>query len=409
MQVKKPFKFLLRLTPHQQTLCGKFAGCCRFIWNKSLALKNQLYEKEKTSLSQFDLNNLLIEWKTIFEWLKDSPSQSLQQTNKDLNQAFVNFFRKNADCPKYKKKGKHDAFRLPQGIKLLPSLSHKVGVVQLPKLGEVRFTKTQEIEGKIKHVTISKTVNKWYISFNCDNVDISALDIKPVSEIGIDRGIKIFGKCSNGNDIEGKEPLKKNRKKLTKLQRNLARKRKFSSNWKKAKTRIQKCHIHIKNIRYDYLHKSTTQLAKNHSLIVLEDLKIKNMSKSAKGTIENPGKNVKAKSGLNRAILDQGWYTFFVFLSYKSKWYGAKLVTVSPHYTSQKCSKCGYIDSRNRKSQSAFKCIRCGFALNADLNAARNILAEGHSVATSGTACGGDPLGSAVKQELDNRRTSKIV
>jgi putative transposase len=125
-------------------------------------------------------------------------------------------------------------------------------------------------------------------------------------------------------------------------------------------------------------------MCKNHATIIIEDLKIKNMSKSAKGDIEHPGKNVKAKSGLNRSILDQGWGEFKRQIEYKQKWFGGRVIKVSARYTSQKCSRCFYIDSENRKSQESFACVECGFKENADLNAAMNILAAGQSV----IACG---------------------
>ncbi|GAG73550.1 unnamed protein product, partial [marine sediment metagenome] len=149
-------------------------------------------------------------------------------------------------------------------------------------------------------------------------------------------------------------PLKKNLVKLARLQRRLAKKKKFSSNWRKTKTKINKLYYHISNVRKDFLHKTSTQLAKSHSLIVMEDLKVKNMTKSIKGTIENPGNNVKAKSGLNRAILDQRWSTFKDFLSYKMYWYGGDLIFINPKNTSITCSICSHIAKENRKSLTKF-------------------------------------------------------
>ena len=278
-------------------------------------------------------------------------------------------------------------------------LSKKVGQVKLPKFGVVRFTKTRELEGKIKHVTISKTCRKWYIAFNCE-ADIPQPQPEFQSAIGIDRGIKTFAQCSDGQAIYGISPLKKNLKKLAKLQRKLSKKKKFSSNWRKTRQKIEKLHYHIANVRKDFLHKASTQLAKNHSLIVMEDLKIQSMTKSAKGTKECLKENVKAKSGLNRSILDQGWYTFQNYLCYKLDWRGGKLILVNPKNTSLKCRICGYIAKENRKNQTDFQCIQCGHTENADLNASINILAEGHSV----IACGVGTLVPTVKQELQPDR-----
>ncbi|EPQ0488114.1 RNA-guided endonuclease InsQ/TnpB family protein, partial [Proteus mirabilis] len=159
----------------------------------------------------------------------------------------------------------------------------------------------------------------------------------------------------------------------------------FSANWQKQKHKIQRLHSHIANIRKDSLHKVTSEISKNHAMIVIEDLKVSNMSKSAKGTTERPGRNVKAKSGLNRSILEQGWYEMRRQLEYKQLWRGGQVVAIPPAYTSQKCACCGHTAKENRQSQSQFECLECGYTANADINAARNILAAGHAV----LACGG--------------------
>ncbi|HEJ9561222.1 TPA: RNA-guided endonuclease InsQ/TnpB family protein, partial [Proteus mirabilis] len=169
------------------------------------------------------------------------------------------------------------------------------------------------------------------------------------------------------------------------LQRKLSRKIKFSANWQKQKRKIQHLHSHIANIRKDYLHKVTSEISKNHAMIVIEDLKVSNMSKSAKGTTERHGRNVKAKSGLNRSILEQGWYEMRRQLEYKQLWRGGQVLAIPPAYTSQKCACCGHTAKENRQSQSQFECLECGYTANADINAARNILAAGHAV----LACGG--------------------
>jgi putative transposase len=154
------------------------------------------------------------------------------------------------------------------------------------------------------------------------------------------------------------------------------RKKKFSSNWKKQKQRISKIHIKIANTKNDYLHKESTTISQNHAVVVLEDLQIGNMSKAAKGNVENPGKNVKAKSGLNKSILDQGWAEFRRQLEYKQLWTGGELIAVPPQYTSQTCPSCGTVSQENRKTQSKFEC-ECGYQGNADHVAAMNILAVG--------------------------------
>lgn len=399
MKISKSYKFKLLPDKDQSILCAKSAGCCRQIWNTSLDTKIKLWKTEKKSESEFDLNNRLVALKTEFEYLKEAPSQALQQVNKDLHQAFSNFFRrcKKGEVPgfpKFKKKGIHDAFRFPQGIKLLSKLNKKTGAVKLPKLGPTKFVLTQKIEGRIRNVTVSKNAGEWFIAFNCE-LEVDAPERTKGLPIGIDRGVKVFMAISTGELVMPVMPLKKNRKKLTKLQRRVKNKKRFSKNWLKQKRRISKIHHHIANVRKDYLHKHSTRLAKNHRLVVLEKLKIANMTRSAKGTIENPGKNVKAKSGLNRSILDQGWFSFKVMLEYKLGWSGGRLISVPAQFTSQTCLCCGKRSPHNRQSQSKFECQTCGYAENADVNAARNILAEGLSV----MACGGVPVRDPLKQE----------
>jgi putative transposase len=172
--------------------------------------------------------------------------------------------------------------------------------------------------------------------------------------------------------------------KLAEEQRKLAGKIKFSNNRKKPKKKLQKLHYKIANTRRDFLHKTTTEISKNHGIIAMEGLKVKNMSKSAKGTIDEPGTNVAAKTGLNKSITDQGWYEFQRQLTYKQQWLGGKVVLVNPINTSRKCSRCNHVAAKNRQSQALFQCQSCDYQENADLNAAKNILAAGHVV----RACG---------------------
>ncbi len=409
MIIQKSFKYELRLTSSQEEACCQIAGACRFVWNKSLALKKEAWEKDKKNIHRFELDRFLTEWKNELDWLSFPPSQSLQQVNKDLDVAFKNFFRRlkekkeDPGFPKFKKKGRNDSFRIPQGVCLADQLSKKVGVVKVPKLGKFFFTKTREIEGSIKHATISRMCDGWYISFNCK---VEIIDPKKEKEliVGIDRGVKRFVMCSDGKEIKGVSPFKRNSKKLARFQKELSKKKKFSSNWGKIKIKIKTIHLHIRNIRKDFLHKASSQIANSHSIIVMEKLQTKNMTKSAKGTIDNPGKNVTAKRGLNRSILDQGWYMFQQFVEYKMLWTGGRVVYVNPRYTSQRCSVCGHTSKENRKTQTFFCCLSCMHKENADLNAAKNILAEGHSV----LACGVEALASAMKQELQARRPSTV-
>ena len=369
----------------------------------ALELKKKLWEEGKQKIKWQELDKRLTKWKKKFPWMTIAPSQSLQQTIQDLDKAFKGFFR-GFGYPKFKNKYNDKSFRVTQGIRLEGQLSKKVGLVKIPKLGIVRYTKTRKLEGEIKFATISTKAGKWYISFCCV-VYINVKSKTSASPVGLDRGVKKTIQCSNGEVLRRLLPSSKDIKKLKKLQRNLSHTKKGSSNRKKIIRLIQKLYVRLSNIRKDAIHKFTAKLAKSHGLAVLEKLIIKNMTKSARGTKDNPGKNVKAKSGLNRVILEQCWRIFASILEYKMVWSGGAVAYVDAKYTSQKCRKCKYISKENRKTQATFKCIQCGHKENADLNASKNILnayfeAEGQAV----LVCGVKTIVSTMKQELVMRK-----
>jgi putative transposase len=182
---------------------------------------------------------------------------------------------------------------------------------------------------------------------------------------------------SNGEVIEQLQPLKKFLPRLAKLQRRMAGKKKFSNNWKKAKRRVTRLHSKIANIRKDFLHKSSNAISKNHAVVFVEDLQVKNMSASSRGTQAKPGKRVTQKSGLNRSILDASPFELRRQLEYKTQWSGGLLVAVPPQNTSRKCPECQHTAAENRKTQAKFFCVECGFSANADFVGAVNIKEAG--------------------------------
>ncbi|EPO0676258.1 RNA-guided endonuclease InsQ/TnpB family protein, partial [Escherichia coli] len=300
---------------------------------------------------------------------------------KDLERAYKNFFQNRAAFPRFKKRGQNDAFRYPQGVKLDQENSR----IFLPKLGWMRYRNSRQVTGVVKNVTVSQSSGKWYISIQTES-EVSTPVHPSASMVGLDAGVAKLATLSDGTVFEPVNSLQKNQKTLARLQRQLSRKVKFSNNWQKQKCKIQRLHSRIANIRRDYLHKVTTTVSKNHAMIVIEDLKVSNMSKSAAGTVSQPGRNVREKSGLNRSILGQGWYEMRCQLEYKQLWSGGQVLAVPPAYTSQRCACCGHTAKENRLSQSKFRCQVCGYTANADVNVngARNILAAGHAV----LACG---------------------
>ncbi|MDD9055136.1 transposase [Escherichia coli] len=393
MKRLQAFKFQLRPNGQQERDMRRFAGACRFVFNRALALQNENHEAGNKYVSYTKMASWLIEWKSHpdTQWLKDTPPQPLQQSLKDLERGYKNLFQKRAAFPRFKKRGQNDAFRYPQGVKL----DQTNNCIALPKLGWIRYRNSREVIGEVKNVTVIQSCGKWYVSIQTE-YEVPEQVHKAASMVGLDAGVTKLATLSDGSVYQPVNSFKANQRKLAMLQRQLSRKVKFSASWQKQKKKIQRLHSHIANIRRDYLHKVTSEISKNHAMIVIEDLKVCNISKSAKGTAERPGRNIRAKSGLNRSILDQGWYEMRRQLEYKQLWRGGQVLAIPPAYTSQRCVCCGHTAKENRQTQSKFVCQVCGYTENADINGARNILAAGHAV----LACGGMvQSGRPLKQE----------
>lgn len=372
------FKYQIRDTKDKTNLFWQQAGACRFVWN--FFWHRQEYRRKRGHYveSYQTMCLALTQVKKHFTFLKDVDSTILQQTLKDLSKAYKDGFDKtqpNKRLPKKKKKHRcTNSFRYTQRV----TVTHG-DQVYLPKLGTFRFRKTRNLFGKIKNTTVSFKSGKWYVSFQVE-YEIADRTHKSTSIVGVDLGVKKLATLSNGFYVSGIEAFRGHLKKLAKLQKKLAKKRKFSRNWQKIKAQITQLHSTIADVRHDLLHKFSRYLSKNHAIVVFEDLKIKNMTRSAKGTFESPGRNVKQKSGLNKAILDQGWSMLVDWTNYKQKWRGGETLKVAPHGTSQTCAKCGHQHHDNRQTQSVFKCLKCDHTNNADLNASINIEAAGHAV-----------------------------
>jgi putative transposase len=378
MQRLQAFKYELMPTCEQERNMRRFAGSCRFVFNRALALQKERYEQGEEKLGYAGLCKLLTEWRNGPEtpWLADAPVHPLQQTLKDLERAYANFFAKRANFPRFKKKGQHDSFRYPDPKQI--KLDQANSRIFLPKLGWVRYRNSREVLGTVKNVTVSQSCGKWFVSIQTER-EIQAPVPKATSAVGIDMGVTRFATLSDGTFYAPLNSFKRHEDRLRKAQQAMSRKTKFSNNWKKAKARVQRIHFRIGNARRDYLHKSTTAISQNHAMVCIEDLQVRNMSKSAAGTTEQPGKHVRAKSGLNKAILDQGWFEFRRQLDYKLAWAGGHLIVVPPQNTSRTCPACGHVSADNRQTQARFLCVECGFEENADLVGAINILRAGHA------------------------------
>jgi putative transposase len=332
-----------------------------------------------------------------YGFLKEAPSQVLQQKLRDLDKAYRDGFDKSQRgkrLPKRRRKELHNSFRYPDAKQFRVENRR----VYMPKLGWVGFFKSQAVKGEAKNLTVSYQGGKWYMSLQVEE-EISLASAPVGSEAGIDLGIaKLATVATSNGGVKVYAPLnsyKKNQEKLSSLQKELSRRVKGSKNWSKSKGKVQRLHGKIRDIRKDYLHKISHELSESQARVFVEDLQVSNMMSSAKGTLESPGKNVRAKAGLNRSIGDQGWYELRRQLSYKLAWRGGKLEALPAQYTSQRCSNCGYISKSSRRSQSDFECVKCGYRLNADANASRNILAAGQAV----VVCESNSTGSR-KQKL---------
>lgn len=387
MKLNKAYKFRIYPTKKQTEY---FEGCfnaCRYVYNKSLDCEKQLYELQKfaesfgtlppdgykrSNLSAFGLGYHLKFFKINDNWLNNYDSLALEFEMENLSNAFSKFF-KGGGFPKFKsKKDSKQSFRTRQKI----SISENS--IKIPKLKTPIFCKVhRKLDGKLKQFTISRENGKYYVSAMVEiEKEITPAQIQ--REVGIDLGIKNFATFDDGTKIENPSFLREEMKYMEILQQKLARAKKGSNNHLKIKKSISILHERIKNKRSNFLHNTSRKIVNNFDRIFIEDLNIKGMTASAKGTIENPGKNVKQKSGLNRNILDVGMSNFANMLSYKTKFEGKELVKVSRFFASSKiCSVCQEKNKNLKLNIREWTCEKCGTVHDRDKNAAQNIKAEG--------------------------------
>ncbi len=392
MKRLQAFKFELMPNGEQQRDMRRFAGSCRFVYNKALALQQANHKAGEKFIGYVTMAKHLTVWRNGLEapWLKDAPVHPLQHALKDLERAYKNFFAKRADFPCFKRKGDTQCFRYPDANQF--EIDQANSRIKLPKLGWVRYRNSRDVLGQAKNITISQSGGKWCASIQTER-EVGHPVLATTTAIGIDVGIARFATLSDSSFIAPLNSFKKDQQRLAKYQRRMSRKVKFCSNWKKEKAKVQKVHTAIANARKDFLHKTTSTISKNHALVCIEDLQVRNMSKSAKGNSEQHGKRVKQKAGLNRSILDQGWGEFRRQLEYKMAWNDGILLAVPAHHTSQTCPCCGHVSADNRLTQARFLCVDCGYIANADVVGAINVLERGQRL----LACGEDGSGKGCK------------
>jgi putative transposase len=381
----------LILSPEQEALMDLTVNACRKVYNQVLGDHIQARAIDpQVKFKYTEAAACLPRWKKGAElgWIKEAPSQPLQQSLKDLETSFKRFFKKVGGFPTFHAKGRKDSFRFPSGF----VIEEENARISLPKIGFVRYinslkkgAKKSKIQGVARNLTISKRNNKWYVSIQTQEVVKNAPVPTATKAIGIDLGVTNFVTLSDGTVFNHHPNLEKKIARLKHYQKILSRKVKGSQNRKKARLKVGKCYEQIANMRKDHLNKVSKQLVDNYALIAVEDLDIVEMTEA------EPGKNKR-----NEQNLRQAWGILTRMVEYKQAWAGGMTEKVNPAYTSQECSICGHIEKGNRKTQSQFKCLACGHEENADINAAKNVLNRAHQ-----QLAGGQPV-SAYRSPAPN-------
>ena len=364
----RAIKYELNPPNAQKVLIKQTCGCCRLVYNTMLDRKISAYKEDGRTISAIELINQLPQLKSELTFLKNVPSQSLQQAIRNLDSAYANFFRKGGSgFPKFKKKGCKDSFRIP----IACTINYDNWTIKVAKIGTIRFFKghNKQINGKIKSYTITHTsTDRYFISVLYETEDRAKLNNN--KSVGIDVGVKDFAVLSDGKVFENQKYLKSSLRKLRVLQRSVSRryrqdknKEEQSNNWRKAVRQVAKLQEHIAFQRYDYLHKVSTWIAENYSTVCVETLNVKGMLKN---------------HHLARAISDCGWSMFLNMLEYKCD----SLVKIDKWFaSSQTCFECGHKEKAVKNlNVREWTCPVCGTHHDRDLNAARNIEREGLSL-----------------------------
>jgi IS605 OrfB family transposase len=388
-------RYLLALTPEQEVYAEQVGAACRAVWNTALEQWREC-RRRGAWINYVEQARQMAEAKKdpYCAWLADAPSCTLQQTLRDLEKACkahgafkVRWRSKARSAPSFR-------FPDPNNI-VVRRLTCRLGKVKLPKFGWVKFRWSRPLGGTIRNATVLRNGGRWYISF-CVEDGVTEVAANGKLPVGVDRGVKVAIATSDGMLRDRGFVTSAETKRLKRLQQQLARQKNKRSNRRKTtRAKITTLNARIRNRRTDFAAWTANKLTRDHGLVVVEDLKVANMVRSAKGTIEAPGKNVRAKTGLNRSIMNKGWGGFLLALEHKARYNGSQIVKVNPAYTSQTCNACKHVARENRESQAVFRCVACEHQDNADVNAARNILAAGLAV----TGRGDLDVGRSVKRQ----------
>ena len=378
----------------QEAVLRDHCAHARYVWNLAVEQHSHWRPGRKSALGYLEQCRQLTQARAGHLWLAEGSQTVQQQALRDFTQALAAFFDPGnpAGRPSWRKAGRDEGFRIVgRGRQWdLRRLSRKTGQVWVPKAGWVRFRWSRRVPPDAKSYRVTQDrAGRWHIAFAVIPAPVPPPGNGQV--VGIDRGVAVSAALSTGQRLHCPALTGRERTRLRRLQRSLARARRGSNRRGRVKHAIARLRARESDRRKDWAEKTSTGIARRFDVIRVEDLKITSMTRSAKGTRENPGRNVRAKAGLNREILRSGWGLLVRRLADKAP---GRVEKIKPHYTSQRCSACGQVDRDSRESQAVFRCTACGFACNADVNAAKNI-AAGHAV----TARGGDGVARPVNRE----------
>ena len=387
-------RYRLLPTPAQEAVLGDHCGHARYVWNLAIEQHSHWHPGRNSAPGYLEQCRQLTQARAEHPWLAAGSQTVQQQALRDFTQAMAAFFdpANPAGRPSWRKAGWDEGFRIVGrgGQWDVRRLSRKTGEVWVPKAGWVRFRWSRAVpEGAKSYRVKMDRAGRWHISFAVIPDPVPAPGNGQVA--GIDRGVAVSAALSTGDLLHAPGLTVRERLRLRRLERTLARAKRGSNRRGQARHAIARLRARETDRRKDWTEKTSTGIARRFDLIRVEDLQIKNMTRSAKGTRQNPGRNVRAKAGLNRGILGSGWGLLVRRLEDKAP---GRVEKINPAFTSQRCSACGQVDRGSRESQAVFRCTACGFAGNADVNATINI-AAGHAV----TARGGDGTTRPVNRE----------
>ncbi|TYC14454.1 IS200/IS605 family element transposase accessory protein TnpB [Actinomadura syzygii] len=386
MSVRRSLKFPLRLTARQ---AGSLAACLedhRQLYNAALEHRRTAYRKAGVTIRYGDQSADLKHIRADDAGGQGRWSFSSQQaTLRRLDKAFAAFFRRlkagqRTGFPRFKGRGWFDSVTWPRdgdGCRWNSQPQHPAtAFVRLQGVGHVRVHRHRPVHGVVKTISVKREGRRWFVILSCDDVPAQPLP-ETGAAAGIDMGVASLATTSDGEHLSNPRHLRTSAERLARAQRDLARKRRGSARRRKAVARVAALHAKVRRQRLDGAHKAALTLVRAYDVIAHEDLRITNMTRSASGTAEEPGRNVAQKSGLNRSILDAGWGVFLRVLAHKAESAGRELIAVNPANTSRTCSHCGHCAKENRVTQAEFACTACGHTAHADVNAAINILRAG--------------------------------